>query len=166
MLSPNTFFPPSYKKTLQCLKAILLNGCCEKSKSRWCNWLQFIEELLVQDLQLYIGQLKVFLLLDVLVFPYNRLASATHYIKVGGKGQSLLYKVKDGNKYNTKPQFPQSIPDNVGEKIILKDLINQYKAFERQINKFDQQMLEKGSADMNFHWWNRNTVFVVYNSCL
>lgn len=53
----------------------------------------------MQDLQLYIGQLKVFLLdvLFFLFFSYSRLASATHYIKVGGKGQSLLHKVKDGN---------------------------------------------------------------------
>lgn len=105
-----------------------------------------MEELLAQDIQLCTGQLKLFLLLDVLVFPYNRLASPTHYIKVGWKGQSLLYKVKDGNEYNTKPQFPQSIPDNVGKKIILNDLTNQYKAFERQITKFDQQMLKKGLA--------------------
>lgn len=92
----------------------------------------------------------MFLLLDVLVFPYNCLASTTHYIKVGGKGQSLLYKVKDGNEYNMKPQFRQSIPNNVGEKIVLKDLTDQYKAFERQITKFDQQMLKNGLAAINF----------------
>lgn len=82
----------------------------------------------------------MFLLLDVLVFPYNCLASTTHYIKVGGKGQSPFYNVKDGNEHKTKPQFPQSTPDNVGEmirskeakKIILKDLTNPYKAFESQ----------------------------------
>ncbi len=58
-------------------------------------------------MQLYMEQLKVFLLLDVLVFPYNRLDSTTHYFKVQRKGQNLLYKVKDGNEYNTKIQFPQ-----------------------------------------------------------
>lgn len=61
----------------------------------------------------------MFLLLDVLDFPYNRLASATHYIKVGGKGQSLFYKVKDGNEYNTKPQFSQGDSYNVGEMIMV-----------------------------------------------
>lgn len=65
-------------------------------------------------------------------FSYNCLASTTHYIKVGGKGQSLLYKVKDGNEYNMKPQFLLGTPDNVGEMVraeeakkkILKELTN------------------------------------------
>lgn len=39
-------------------------------------------------------------------FPYNCLASSTHYIKVGGKGQSLLHKVKDGNVLQYEATIP------------------------------------------------------------